>query len=459
MARFNKTKETTITTNLAGGRAYRHSPEMELIVSVLNTFLEDKFYESGDNRIARIKKLIQKVKPEFVAKLSILARKEFHLRSVTHLLVAELSRIHRGNSLVSKAIQRIAERPDDLIEIVAYLGKPLPNQVKKGIRKALLNFDKYQLAKYRTENHKVKLVDLFNLVHPKPANEEQAKVWCDLMTGNLKNTETWEARLSSGENKAKVWRELVLEEKIGYMALLRNLRNIDEQADEATKKKACEIIANKERVLKSKQLPFRFYTAYKEVRNQDMLEAVSKALEYSLENVPVFDGKTLVAIDASGSMSGKSIEIASIFAGALIKKNNAEVVMYSDDIRGFRYLRNEPILTSADRIIKEAMYRGTQTSLVFEYAYQSNIMYDRIIILSDNESWIERYGVQRYYLEYLKKNPNVYVYCVDIQGYGTKDISRPRTFHIAGWSEKIFDFMKWIEKENQLIDFVNKVEI
>jgi len=459
MARFNQIKETTITTNLAGGRAYKHSPEMELIVSVLTTFLEDKYYESSDNRIARIKNLIQKVKPEFVAKLSILARKEFHLRSVVHLLVGELSRIHRGDSLVSKTIVKIAERPDDLIEIVAYLGKPLPAQVKKGIAMALKQFDAYQLAKYRMENHKVKLVDLFNLVHPKPVNEEQAKVWRDLMTGNLKNTETWEARLSSGEDKTKVWKELVLEEKIGYMALLRNLRNIDEQGDEQTKQKACEIIASKERVLKSKQLPFRFYTAYEEIRNQDMLEAVAKASEHSLENVPVFEGKTLIAVDTSGSMEGKPIEIASIFAGALIKKNDAEVVLYSNNINEFKYLRNEPILMLADRIQKEAIYGGTQTSLVFEYAQQSNVLYNRIVILSDNESWIERGGVQRYYLEYLKKNPNVYVYCVDIQGYGTKDISHPRTFHIAGWSEKIFDFMKWIEKENQLIDFVNKIEV
>jgi hypothetical protein len=425
----------------------------------LTTFLEDKYYESGDKRIQRIKELIKKVKPEFVAKLAVLARKEFHLRSITHLLISELSKNHRGDSLVSKAIVRIAERPDDLTEIVAYLGKPLPAQVKKGIAEALTKFDAYQLAKYRLENHKVKLVDLFNLTHPKPVDEEQAEVWRDLMSGNLKNTETWEARLSSGEDKAKAWRDLVLEEKIGYMALLRNLRNIDEQADEETKKKACEIIASKERVLKSKQLPFRFYTAYKEVRNQDMLEAIAKALDYAVENVPHFEGKTLIAIDTSGSMKGKPIEIASIFAGALIKANDSEVILYSDAIKDFKYLRIEPVLTLANRIQNEAEWGGTRASLIFDYAINSKVLYNRIIILSDMESWIERGGVQPYYLEYLKKNPDVYVYCIDIEGYGTKDISHPRTFHIAGWSEKIFDFMKWIEKENQLIDFVNSVEI
>jgi 60 kDa SS-A/Ro ribonucleoprotein len=464
MSRFNEKKPSNITTNYAGGIAYKHSPEMELVVSCLTTFLEDKFYESGDTRIQRIKELIKKVKPEFVAKLAILARKEFHLRSVVHLLVAELSRIHRGDSLISKTIVKIAERPDDLIEIVAYLGKPLPNQVKKGIRKALLNFDRYQLAKYRLENHKTKLVDLFNLTHPKPLTKQQEQDWKDLIYGKLKNVDTWEARLSTEKDKAKVWRELVLEEKIGYMALLRNLRNIDEQADEETKRKACEIISNRERVRASKQLPFRFYTAYENVSNQEMLEAISQALDYSLENVPTFNGKTLIAVDVSGSMEGEPAKIASLFAGALMKKNDCDVVLYNDSIFQFKFLKSEPVLTIAQRIQSE-VGGGTNTGLVFNWIIQNKKQYDRIIILSDNESWQETIyyelkGTQEVFKNYKNEtNQNPFIYAIDIQGYGTKDIKGDRVFHIAGWSEKIFDFIKWIEKENQLVDFVNSVEI
>jgi hypothetical protein len=463
MSKFNTIK-TNKTTNYGGGVAYKHSPEMELVVSVLTTFLEDKFYESGDERIERIKELVKKVSPEFVAKLAIMARKEFYLRSVVHLLVGELSRNHRGDSLVRKTIVKTTERPDDLIEIVAYLDKPLPNQVKKGIREALKKFDAYQLAKYRLENHQTKLVDLFNLVHPKPINKEQEKVWKDLIYGNLKNTETWEARLSSGEDKARVWRELVLEEKIGYMALLRNLRNIDEQADEETKQKACMIIANRERVKLSKQLPFRFYNAYENVNNQDMLEAISVALDYSLENVPVFDGKTLIAVDVSGSMKGKPAKIASLFAGALMKTSNCDVVLYNSNIEQFKFLRSEPVLTIAQRIQNE-VGGGTNTGLVFEWIQENDKQYDRIIILSDNESWEEtKYyglrGTQEVFKNYKNQtNQNPFIYAIDIQGYGTKDIKGDRVFHVAGWSEKIFDFIKWIEKENQLVDFVNSVEI
>ena len=257
MSKFNLKKKTAKTLNKAGGFALKHSPEMELIVSVLSTFLEDKFYESGDERMERIQNLLPMVKPEFVAKLAIVARNEFHLRSVSHLLIGELSKIHRGDSLVSRALLRVSERPDDLVETLAYVGKPIRKQIKVGIGKALTGFNRYQLAKYRMEGHDMKMVDLFNLVHPKPLNEEQEKLFKDLIDGNLKNTDTWEAELSTSKDKKQSWKKLVLEGKLGYMALLRNLRNIDAENDKETIKEACKIISDPERVKKSKQLPFR----------------------------------------------------------------------------------------------------------------------------------------------------------------------------------------------------------
>lgn len=335
MSKFNKGRRTQKTFNKAGGRAYKHGPEMELIVSVLTTFLEDKFYESGDERMERLQELVQDNDPVFVAKLAIMARRDFHLRSVSHLLVGELAKTHRVDDLVSRVVEIVAERPDDLTELVAYLGKPIPKQIKRGIRHALLKYSPYQLAKYRGDGKDVKLVDLFNLTHPNPkyASKEQKTAWKELMTGKLKNEDTWEARLSAGENKKKVWKSMLKEGELGYMALLRNLRNIDEQADEITKKLACEMISDPEQVKKSKQLPFRFYSAYEQVENRQMRNAISDALEYSLANVPDLPGKTLIAVDSSGSMSGDPIKKASIFAAALAQNSDSEVILYDTQVK------------------------------------------------------------------------------------------------------------------------------
>ena len=462
MSRFNRTKKVEKVSNLAGGLAYRHGAEMELIVSCLTTFLDNKFYESGSDRAERIKNLCREVKPEFLGKLAIVSRNVFHLRSVSHLLVGELARLHRGTDLVSKVIEHVAERPDDLTEIVAYLGKPLPKQVKRGIRHALLNFSPYQLAKYRGESKDVSLVDLFNLTHPNPKNasKEQKKAWKELIDGTLKNEETWESRLSSGEDKKKVWRDMVCEGKIGYMALLRNLRNISEQGDAKTIKEACKMLADRDQVKKSKQLPFRFFNAYENVSNQDMLESISEALEHSLDNVPVFEGKTLVAVDSSGSMNGDPLKKASIFAAALIKANKSDVILYDESVKELKVLKATPLLTISESIQKNAMGGGTNTSLVFSYAMQKE-KYDRIVILSDNESWQDSYrgGTQDAYQEYKKTGADPVVYAIDIAGHGTKDVKGAKVFHLAGWADTIFDFMRWIEKENELVDFVEAVEL
>lgn len=460
MSKFNEKKETNKTTNLAGGKAFKRSPEMELIFASLTTFLGDKFYESGEERSNRIENLVASCNPEFVAKLAVVARTEFHLRSVSHLLIGKLSKIHRGDDLVRRAMKKAVIRPDDMTEIVAYVGKPIPKQVKRGIRASLPKFSRYQLAKYRMENKKVSLVDLFNLAHPKPRTAEQKKDWKDLMTGKLKNTETWEAKKSAGGN----FKELVLEGKIPYMALLRNLRNIDEENDELVIKKACKMISDRDSVKKSKQLPFRFWTAYMNVDNQKMRDAISQAMEHSLDNVPKFDGKTLVAVDCSGSMGGRPIEIASVFASALAKANGADVVLYSEEKENFRYVSGMPILAMAEKIQSEAEMGGTNTSLVF----QTDKKYDRVIILSDNESWqdshyhwgSEGFGTQATYNTYKKETGcDPFVYAVDIEGYGTSDVKGNKVFHLTGWSDKMFDFMKHIEKSDELIEYVKAVEL
>lgn len=462
---FNTRQPGTRTTNLAGGVAYKHNPEMELVMAVLSTFLEDKFYESGSDRLTRIKDLVGKVSPEFVAKLAVVARSQFHLRSVSHVLIGELSRIHRGDSLVSRAILGATERPDDLIELCAYLNKPLPKQVKKGIKEALLKFSPYQLAKYRAEKHEWSLVDVFNLCHPDPnkATEEQAKAWSQLMKGELKNTETWEARLSSGENKAEVWADLVQKDAIGYMALLRNLRNIEQQSHESVIKVAAERIADKSRVEKSKQLPFRFYNAYKHTTSPIFAGAIATALDHSMASVPRFEGRTLVAVDASGSMSGDPIKKAAIFAAALAKSNNADVILYDHNITMFKYVPTDSTITITDNIIRAATGGGTNTSLVFAYALASDVKYDRIIILSDNESWQEHafgmnHGTNGAYQNYRKIN-DPYVFAIDIAGYGTKDIKGDKVFHLSGWSDRILDYIGAVERGETLVDIIKAFEV
>lgn len=462
MSKF-ATKTSNKTVNLAGGSAFSMNPEMELVHAVLTTFLENKFYESGDERLVRIQNLVKQNKAEFVAKLAIVARLEFNLRSVTHVLIGELAKTHKGDSLVKDTIVKCAVRPDDLIEIAAYCGKPMPKQVKRGIRNAILKYDRYKLAKYKGEGKDYTLVDLFNLTHPKVqhANKEQKKAWKDLMTGNLASFDTWETEISNTKDKKKAWSNLVLEDKLGYMALLRNLNNlIKNDVSDKVIAKAIKKLTDEKEVKNSKQLPFRFTTAYINVQgNRKLTDAISVAMDLSVSNTPELKGKTLIAVDSSGSMSGDPMEKASIFGATLIKANeNADLILYDTTVKELAVSSRIPVIDLAETIKREAMGGGTETSLVFRYAHQKAKKYDRIIIISDNESWNE-HSVQSIYNEYkTATETDPFVYAIDIQGYGTKDITGGRVFHLCGWSNRLLDFVGAIEKGDSLVAYIKSYE-
>lgn len=461
MSKFNTKNTGNKTNNLAGGNAYGMNPKEELVHAVLTTFLEDKFYESGDERLNRIKLLITKCEPEFVAKLAVVAREEFNLRSVSHALVGELALQHKLP--VKDLIVKIAIRPDDLLEIASYVGMPMPKQVKRGIRNALLKFNRYQLAKYKNEGKEMSLVDLFNLTHPKVkhANEAQRQAWVDLMTGKLVSTDTWESELSKNPSK-EVWERLLSENKIGYMALIRNLNNLvkygisDEYIQIAIDK-----LINVEEIRKSRQMPFRFYTAYENVKgNRKLLNAVSDAMDIAVSNTPELLGKTLIAVDCSGSMRS-CIDKAAIFGATLMKANvNADVVLYDTQVKEFNKSTRVPVVDIAQSIVQSAMGGGTATSLVFDYALIKNKVYDRIIIISDNESWDDTFGsVQAHYTAYRNKlNCDPFIYAIDIQGHGTKDIQSPKVKNLCGWSDRLLDFINESEKGDSLIRHIESKE-
>ncbi len=394
MSKFNEKKDTK-TTNLAGGKAFSMNKELELVHAVLTTFLEDKHYESGDDRMERIKELVVKNDPKFVANLAIVARKEFYLRSVSTLLLGELSKVHNGDSLVKDTIIAATDRPDDLTELVSYVGVPLPKQVKRGVRNAILKFNRYQLAKYKSTKKDVSLVDLFNLTHPKVkhATDEQKEAWALLMKGELKSFDTWETEISSEKNESKKdsWEKLIKENKMGYMALLRNLNNlVKEGVSDEVIDKAIEKLTDPEEVARSKQLPFRFVTAYENVTgNRKLLDAISVAMDLAVSNTPELPGKTLIAVDSSGSMHGEPLEKASIFGATLMKANtDSDLILYDTSVKLLQMGGRAPVIDIAKMIQNEAMGGGTMTSLVFQHA--SGKKYDRIIIISDNESWRER---------------------------------------------------------------------
>jgi len=297
MAKINTAvKHDPIYTH-EGGKATRINPYLELRRSVYSCMLwESEFYEDGVTIASRIAGTIKNVKPEQVAALAIEAREKFKLRHVPLLLVRELAR--NGYKGTAETLSRVIQRPDELAEFLSIYWKdgrcPLSAQVKRGLATAFPKFNEYQLAKYNRDED-VKLRDVLFLSHAKPLNDEQSAVWKKLVEGTLAPPDTWEVALSIGKDKKTTWERLLADNKLGALALLRNLRNMREAGVDETL-----IFTALEKMKVDRVLPFRFIAAARYAPQwEPWLEGSMLKCLGIQEKLP---GHTVMLLDVSGSM-------------------------------------------------------------------------------------------------------------------------------------------------------------
>lgn len=291
--------EPTPAYTHGGAKADRISVHQELERSVMSCLLwEDEHYEDGEVVAKRIAKLVPKCKPAFVALLAITARTSMKLRHVPLYLVALLAKTDCDRGLVRKTLAEVVQRADELAEFLAMYWKngrkPVPHCVRLGLSDALRKFNEYNLAKY-DRNEKVKLRDVLRVCHPKPSNKVQANLWKRVVKRELKVPNTWEVALSAGKDKAKVFTKLIKDGELGALALLRNLRNMEQSG--VSEKLVREALDTADY---SRVLPFRFVSAAQHAPRYE--GALEKAMFKSLENFPRLDGKTVLVVDVSGSM-------------------------------------------------------------------------------------------------------------------------------------------------------------
>ena len=528
MSKFNfKKKERRATVNHMGAKAFKYDERYELVSTMLTTFVEDAYYRKGKDTVKRLVELMHQIKDkEFVAKAVIYSRTVFNMRSVSHVMASEIGKELSGKAYAINFYEKVIVRPDDMTEIAAYHignGGKIGNAMKRGFSKAFNRFDGYQLAKYRGENNAVKLVDLVNMIHPKPT-EKNAEALASLVAGTLRNKNTWEAKLTEAGKNAKnaeekaiakraSWEDLILSKRLGYMAMLRNLRNILEaKVSEEAFEKLIAYISNENAVRNSKQFPFRFLSAYAEIdklkgdskgakgklvfekdnANDDrilrVLIALEEAINVSVRNLPLLEGETVILSDNSGSMRGDaggssaisamskrtSADIANLFAALYWGRcDNTLVGLFGDRLVMPKMDRSKGVFENFKTVAKAGGTCGPGTEAgifhMFEQLIKEKRKVARIVIFSDMQigkgcGWFDTKGrrgpdFHKLYEKYLKINPNVKVYSVDLRGYGTT-VFKDNVFKIAGWSEKIFNIMELLEQDPKaLMNEIENVEL
>jgi 60 kDa SS-A/Ro ribonucleoprotein len=394
---------------------------------------EDNFYEDGQKVADRLRNLVAANDPRDVMSLMLEARTQMHLRHLPLFLARELA---RTGKLKPMALTEIIQRPDELTEFLALYWadkkQPLSAAVKRGLGMAFYKFNEYSLQKYNRQNQPIKLRDVLRLTHPKPVDNAQSALWKRLLKGELATPDTWEVELSASTNKTASWLRLLTERKLGGLALLRNLRNM-QQANIPT----AAIASAMAETDFTRVLPFRFIAA---ARYAPQLEPqLEAALFGRCQSLPKLSGHTAILIDVSGSMSAPlsaKSDMRRIDAAAGLAIIAREL---SNDIFIAKFASSQQALPPrrgfALRDAIGSASGGTYLGAAMDFINLRS--YDRLIVITDEQSADTIPNAQ---------NNKSYIINVgsDQNGVGY----RQGYTHLTGFSENIFRYISAIEEPN-----------
>ncbi|GGM74733.1 TROVE domain-containing protein [Dactylosporangium sucinum] len=426
-----------------GGVGYGRDAKSELfLLAVTNMVGEQTFYEAAGERDERFASLVRTVAvedPDWTARLLGWLRTGANLRTASIVGAAEFvrGRLAAGATGDNRAVvASVLQRADEPGELLAYWisrhGRAIPKPVKRGVADAVRRlYTERNLLKYDTASHAFRFGDVVDLTHPVPAAPWQGDLFAyalgrrhrredlpvpaslGMLAANerlradgaavLLDSErlaragmTWEDALSMagpGVDKAALWTALI--PSMGYMALLRNLRNFDEAGvPDGVAAGVAARLADPDEVARSRQLPMRFLSAYRAAPSLRWAQALETALTLSLRNVPELSGRTLILIDTSGSMNSgfsrdgtlRRWDAAVVFGIALASRcASATIVSFSGHTTEFRLRKGESVLRAIERFRAEGHFHngGTATAKAVRERYAHH---DRVVILTDEQA-------------------------------------------------------------------------
>ena len=416
-----------------GGPAKTITPELELRRSVMACLLwEDQFYEDGVDIAGRIAELVPRVEAGHVADIAIEAREKMHLRHAPLLLVREMARHSTHRALVGETLARVIQRADELTEFLAIYWKdgrvPLSGQVKKGLAAAFGKFDAYQLAKYDRPGP-VRLRDVLFLSHAKPRDEAQAEVWKGLVEGKLASPDTWEVALSAGADKRAAWERLIQERKLGALALLRNLRNMQAAGVER------ELVLGAIRSMRTDRvLPFRFIAAARHAPQWE--EALEEAMLKSLAERPKLPGKTVLLVDVSGSMTAalsrqsEMLRTDAAYGLAILLRELAERASIYSFSNKLVEVPARHGFALRDAIDQSQTHGGT---LLGGALAGMQKRFDRLIVITDEQAHDK------------VPAPRGRGYVINVGSF-KNGVGYGEWVHIDGWSEAVIEYIRSLEE-------------
>lgn len=364
---------------------------------------------------------------EGTLKLAVELRKDYNMRLNPQVIMVRASMhpkraewTEKNPGKFSSYEELVMSRADEPMTQLAYFiavnngKKKMPTILKKACAKKLSELNAYNVNKYK--NAEIGMVNAVRLTHANsPVIDELMR------NGSVKVEETdktWEQLKSEG----KSWKEILKTIKLGHMALLRNLRGIFSEIDDT--ELCAELLKQlKDGVLKGKQFPFRYWSAYKAIENCSdvkhkpmILDALDECIDISVNNMPHLKGRTMCLSDNSGSAWGSiTSEYGTVTVAEIDNLSSVVTAMASDEGYVGKFGDTIKIVPIRKRVGAMAQTKeltssgssdvggGTEGGIweFFRDAIKNKDKYDNIVIYSDMQAGTGGlYGTSEHMSEY-----------------------------------------------------------
>lgn len=481
MSKFNVKKENNKATSYEGGSVYNKNLVEDYLNNLFSSFIEDGFYESRQEKMERFLDLTtevgNKLGNEFLAKTSVFARNELGMRSASQLIASYLNDEKFDNK---RAYYRnFCHRPDDVAEIfgaIDMMGQKRSHATVRGCGDYLAKLNEYQLGKYKMLSKEYNMYDLINITHAKSSSVD------NFMKGEIESPDTWEVKISTAKTEAKraeEWIRLVKEDKLGYLALLRNLSNILNAMSTVgidglllIEDKIVSKLTDEVSIKKSLVFPYQIYCAYKNIKTHPFMidEALDKAFRIACGNMEKFEGKSVIMLDISGSMEDRISshsnitikEVGACYAAALYISQDCDFVKFGTSAKSCSYNKIDNIFNIISNMCEEDKC-GYDTYIGSAFA-ELDKHYDRIFIVSDMQIMSPRqYYSQREdgsasYNDYCKEYGDAKCYSFDLGNYKTQCANpNNRNVHlVTALNDDVFKFLHLLENNQSIVDYIQK---
>lgn len=449
---------------------YSGEKTSDVMERIIDTALDYDFKATLDWAVVLRKEYLMRLNPQVIM-----------VRAAMHPKRTEFTQNHPGKfATINNLVMSRADEPASQLTYYLFKNKSknnIPGVLKRSWANRIEKMSPRDVYKYR--NSGIGIVDTVRICHANNSTINEL-----MKTGTVAIAEeekTWETLRANG----KSWKDILSTIRIGHMALLRNLRGIFTEVDDfAFCNKLMEEL--KGGVLKGKQYPFRYKTAYDYVKNstvhhkQLILDTLEECIDIACDNMPKLKGRTCCLSDNSGSAWGTlnseygSVRVAEIdnLSSVITARNSDEgfVGKFGDELHMLPISHRNGVLSSTEDVnTKHRVGGGTENGiwLFFDKAIKEKEHWDNIFIYSDmqaghgglygkNSNNYKDYRINGSYIDVAKLidtyrktvNPKVNVFCVQTAGYNNVLIPETgyRTSVLYGWTGKELIYADTINK-------------